>query len=90
MEAPLQPQATGRRGEHEKPVPVCHRDASVEDAVDTSAYLVVAALQTMKISQRVAVVQVRKMQLTPYSHGRRSSGLSWMQVKEMLRSSTRY
>jgi hypothetical protein len=65
-------------------------DVSVEDAVDTSAYLVVAALQTMKISQLVAVVQVRKMQLTPYSHGCRSSSLSRMQVKDMLRSSTRY
>ena len=65
MEAPLQPQAAGYLGEHERPVPVRHRDASVEYAVDTSACLIVAALQTMKISQLVAVAQVRKMLLTP-------------------------
>ncbi len=49
MEAPLQPQAAGYLGEHERPVPVRHRDASVEYAVDTSACLIVAVLQTMKI-----------------------------------------
>ncbi len=50
MDAPLQLQATGYSGEHGRPVPVHHGEASVEYAVDTSACLIIAALQTVRIS----------------------------------------
>jgi hypothetical protein len=50
MDTPLQLQAAGYLGEHERPVPVRHGDASVEYAVDTSACLITAALQTVRIS----------------------------------------
>ena len=63
--SPLQPQAAGYLGEHERPVLVRHREASGEYAVDTSACLIVAALQTMKISPAGCRGSSAEVQLTP-------------------------